>query len=97
MILIPGTRCSVVSATAADDAPRETQRNVIAKDKALEHKKNVLSVLNHAAQTYASELTARWRSLTNLYDTMILVHHCELSAPIADINTPPTDRAFAAF
>jgi hypothetical protein len=49
------------------------QRNEAAKSKANEHKKRMLSVLNHAAQTYAAELNSRWRSLTNLYDTVILV------------------------
>ena len=77
MILIPGAFGPAVCVVEADAAHRETQRNVTAKDKALEHKKNVLSILNHAAQTYASELTARWRSLTNVCDTMILVHHSE--------------------
>jgi hypothetical protein len=70
------SRCflSVVKVIAADAVTcRETQRNDSAKSKALEHKKRVLLALNHSAQTYAAELNARWRSLTNLYDTMILV------------------------
>jgi hypothetical protein len=49
------------------------QRNDAAKSKAIQHKKQMLSVLNDAAQTYAAELNSRWRALTNLYDTMILV------------------------
>jgi methyltransferase-like protein len=67
--------CLQLEIISADVARRETQRNAAAKTQAIEHKKRMLSTLNHAAQTYAAELTARWRSLTNLYDTMILVCH----------------------
>jgi hypothetical protein len=75
---------------------RETQRNATAKTKATEHKKFVLSILNHAAQTYAAELNARWRSLTNIYDTLILVRmHARFRSALL-LTRCFADRALAA-
>ena len=100
MILIPGdTLFAAVIVAAADIITvRETQRNAAAKTKAIEHKKLVLSTLNHSAQAYAGELNARWRSLTSIYDTLILVL-CPRAFCATSAHVPVfvADRAFAAF
>jgi hypothetical protein len=99
MILIPGdTFFAAVIVAAADIITiRETQRNAAAKTKAIEHKKLVLSTLNHSAQAYAGELNARWRSLTSIYDTLILVCLRAFCATSAHVPVFVADRAFAAF